>query len=141
VTTGSPLLLDTHVWIWAVEGVGGKLGPGVLEAIEAGSREGRLQLHPLSIWEVGTLVRKGRLTLAVPVEGWVEAALALPGVALLPLTQAVALEAARLPDTFPGDPVDRMLVAAATLSGSVLVTRDRRILSQAGEGRLRVLEA
>lgn len=80
------------------------------------------------------LVRKGRLALARPVEEWVDAALALPGVTLLPVTSSMALEAARLHDGFPGDPVDRMLVAAARLTGAALVTRDRRILDSGSDG-------
>jgi PIN domain nuclease of toxin-antitoxin system len=138
----APLLLDTHIWIWAMEGDAVRLGPGIVARIEAAAEAGGIRIHPLSVWEVGMLVRKGRLALARPVEEWVDAALSLPGVTLLPVTAAIALEAARLPDTFPGDPVDRMLVAAARLTGAVLVTRDRRIVDSAGAlGEVAVLPA
>jgi PIN domain nuclease of toxin-antitoxin system len=117
--------------IWAVEGDPDRLGSGIAERIDRAARAGGIRIHPLSVWEVGMLVQEGRLTLAGPIESWVDAALALPGVTLLPLTATMALEAARLPDDFTGDPVDRMLVAAARLSGAVLLTRDRRILRHA----------
>lgn len=132
MTRAAPLLLDTHVWIWTLEGAAGRLRPGVVERIDEAARAGALHIHPLSLWEVGTLVRRGRLTLSGPVEGWVEAALALPGVSLVPVSRDAALAAARLPDAFPGDGVDRMLVAAAYLLGATLVTCDRRILEFEG---------
>lgn len=137
-----PLLLDTHIWIWAMEGDRRRLGAELERLLEAAAAEGSIRIHPLSVWEVGMLVRKGRLTLAGPVEAWVEAALASPGVTLLPVTAAMALEAARLPEGFHGDPVDRMLVAAARLTGATLVTRDHRILdSSATLGDVSLLPA
>ena len=139
MSSGAPLLLDTHVWIWLMEGSPGRLSAAVVRAIEEAAQEGNVRIHPLSVWEVGTLVRKGRLGLAGPVERWVEEALAVEGVTLTPLTSAMALEAAALPDPFPGDPVDRMLVATARILGATLVTADRRILEgAAGAG---VMEA
>lgn len=132
MSSGAPLLLDTHVWIWLMEGSPGRLSAAVVRAIEEAAQEGNVRIHPLSVWEVGTLVRKGRLGLAGPVERWVEEALAVEGVTLTPLTSAMALEAAALPDPFPGDPVDRMLVATARILGATLVTADQRILEGAG---------
>jgi PIN domain nuclease of toxin-antitoxin system len=131
MSSAPPLLLDTHVWIWLMEG-SERLSPAVVRAIEEAAEAGLVRIHPLSIWEVGTLVRKGRLTLTGPVERWVEEALAVEGVTLTPLTAAMALEAAAIPDPFPGDPVDRMLVATARILGATLVTADRRILEGAG---------
>ena len=40
---------------------------------------------------------------------------------------AVALDAALLDDTFPGDPADRLIYATARRAGARLVTRDQRI--------------
>jgi len=126
------LLLDTHVWIWAMEGDTGRLDGEVSGRIDGAVEGGGVRIHPLSVWEVGTLVRRGRLSLAGPVDQWVEEALSVPGVSLLPVTASMALGAARLPDSFPGDPVDRMLVSAAYLVGATLVTCDRRILAYRG---------
>jgi PIN domain nuclease of toxin-antitoxin system len=140
MSSAHPLLLDTHVWIWLMEG-SERLSPAVVRAIEEAVQEGNVRIHPLSVWEVGTLVRKGRLGLAGPVERWVEEALAVEGVTLTPLTAAMALEAAAIPDPFPGDPVDRMLVATARILGATLVTADRRILEGAGALGVGVMEA
>jgi len=126
------LLLDTHVWIWVMEGDHGRLDGAVEERIDEAAESGGVRIHPLSVWEVGTLVRRGRLSLAGPVDRWVEEALSVPGVSLVPITAEMALGAARLPDSFPGDPVDRMLVSAAYVMGAALVTCDRRILAYEG---------
>ena len=58
---------------------------------------------------------------------WIRAALAVQGVEPYPLTTEIAIEAGRLPDSFPGDPVDRIVYATATVLRSKLVTRDQRI--------------
>jgi PIN domain nuclease of toxin-antitoxin system len=137
----APLLLDTHVWIWAAVGDAERLRGDVVERIETAGRAGRILIHPMSVWEVGTLVRKGRLALAMPPEEWVHRALALPGLFLLDLSPASALEGALLPSEQLTDPVDRMLVAAARIEEACLVTADRRILEFAEGGRVRVLAA
>lgn len=56
-------------------------------------------------------------------------ALAVPGAELLPITPIVAVQAAQLPDSFPGDPCDRLIVATALVEAATLLTKDRRILS------------
>ena len=132
MTRPESLLLDTHVWIWTLEGSTDRLRPQVVERIEGAARDGALYVHPLSIWEIGTLVRRDRLTLSGPVERWVEEALEVPGLSLVPLSGAAALSAAKLPDSFPGDPVDRLLVASAYHLGATLVTCDRQILDFEG---------
>jgi PIN domain nuclease of toxin-antitoxin system len=132
VSSTDVLLLDTHVWIWVMEGDLGRLDRAVAQRIEEAGEAGGVRIHPLSVWEVGTLVRRGRLSLAGPVGQWVEEALSVRGVSVVPVTADMALGAARLPDSFPGDPVDRMLVSAAHLLGATLVTCDRRILAYEG---------
>ncbi len=95
----------------------------------------------MSVWEVGTLVRKGRIAFTSPVEDWVDQALGLPGIFLLDLSPRSALQGALLDSTRLTDPVDRMLVAAARIEGATLVTADRRILGFAEGGKVRVLAA
>lgn len=43
------------------------------------------------------------------------------------LTPAIAVKAADLPATFPGDPADRVIAATAVLHSATLITRDERI--------------
>lgn len=43
------------------------------------------------------------------------------------MTAEVAIEAGRLPESFPGDPLDRVIYATAVSANAPLVTRDMRI--------------
>jgi PIN domain nuclease of toxin-antitoxin system len=73
-------------------------------------------------------VRRGRISLDRDIRLWVRQALAQPRVVALAPSPDVAIAAALLdPDTFPGDPVDRMIYATARDAGAVLVTRDRAL--------------
>ena len=136
-----PLLLDTHVWIWVAEGDERKLDAEPIDRIEEAGRQGLVLIHPMSVWEVGTLARKGRIAFTSPVEDWVEQALGLPGIFLLDLSPRAALQGALLASDRLTDPVDRMLLAAARIEGATLVTADARILGFAEGGGVRVLAA
>jgi PIN domain nuclease of toxin-antitoxin system len=123
------------------EGDDRRLTARVIARIEEAAREGRVLVHPMSVWEVGTLVRKGRIRFTVPPEDWVERALALPGIFLLDLSPRSALASALLSSDDLSDPVDRMLVAAARLEDAVLVTADQRILEYGEAQGVRTLPA
>lgn len=135
-----PLLLDTHVWLWAVEGDESRLSGEAIAAIEAASRSGGIIVSAISVWEVAMLVAKDRLSLARPLDDWVGAALTLPGAALLPLTPEIAVESTRLPGAPPADPADRMLVAGARMVGARLATCDRRLIRYGAGGHVEVLD-
>ncbi len=135
-----PVVLDTHAWIWLVGG-DRTLGADALEAIEAAGLRGAVLVPAISVWEVGTLEAKGRITLGKPCRQWVAQALSAPGICLAPLAPEIALESSRLPGAFHGDPADRMVVATARMEDALLVTRDRRIVDYARQGHVRVIEA
>lgn len=134
------LVLDTHVWIWLMEGDSSLKGP-VRRRIEASSRDGKLLISAISVWEVGMLEMKGRITLAEDCAAWVSGALSAPGVSLMPLSPEIALASSRLPRGFHGDPADRIITASARSCGGTLVTADRAILSYAEAGHVRALSA
>ena len=88
------------------------------------------------------LVTKKRLNLFMPVQSWVEQALAHPGIRLIVLDHpAVAVDSCNLPGTFHPDPADRFLVATARNNKLTLVTRDQKILAYGKAGHLNVLAA
>jgi PIN domain nuclease of toxin-antitoxin system len=68
-----------------------------------------------------------RLRLSIDVAQWIDLALSHPRVELLPFTASAAIRAAGLGGSFPGDPADRFIVAAALELAAPLVTRDTRI--------------
>jgi PIN domain nuclease of toxin-antitoxin system len=136
---GSPLLLDTHYWIWMQSGDRIRLSPRAIRSIEAAARSGNLMISIISIWELGMLEAKGRIQLDRPCEQWVEQALATPGLTVAPLTPEIALDSSRLPGAFHGDPADRIIIATARRLGARLLTRDEKIREYAGRRHLSVL--
>ncbi len=134
------LVLDTHVWIWMVEGVRTALSDAAIEAIERAARGGAVRVSAISVWEVAMLEARGRISLSRSVDQWVQSALQAPGIELLPLSPAIAVEGTRLPGEPHGDPADRLLMASARLLGGRLATCDRTVLGYAETGHLGVLD-
>ena len=132
------LLLDTHVWIWLLEGVPGKLDRSDIRLITRTSETAGLLVSAISVWELGVLEAKGRVSLSTGIHAWVERALDAPGVTLAGISPAIALDASRLPGASHGDPADRILIATARQHGARLATRDRAILDYARTGALLV---
>lgn len=136
-----PLLLDTHVWLWVVNGQSDELAADALSAIDEASRRGEILVSGISVWEVAMLEARGRIRVGTPVEEWVRAALRAPGTNLLELDPGIAIESTRLPGDPHGDPADRILMAGARLAGARLVTRDRHILEYGEEGHVGTVDA
>jgi PIN domain nuclease of toxin-antitoxin system len=136
-----PLLLDTHVWIWMLEGAVRELGRDAHNAVEEAGAGGRVLVSAISVWEVAMLEAKGRIRFSMEVGEWVRRALGAPGVHLSPLSPEVAVDSTRLPAPVHGDPADRILIATARRVGATLVTRDAKILDYARQGLLDVIDA
>ena len=117
------ILLDTHAWIWWTASPA-RLSSRARAAIDAAAEVG---VSVISVWELATLVAKRRLELDRDVLAWVRQALALPRVALVPLTPEIAVASASLAPEFPGDPADRILAATAKALGARLVSKDARL--------------
>jgi PIN domain nuclease of toxin-antitoxin system len=117
------IVLDTHAWIWW-RADPARLSPAAATAIADADRLG---LSSMSVWELGMLVRRGRISLDRPIAAWVRHALAEARLAVIAPDTDVALAAALLDDAFPGDPADRLIYATAQRAGARLVTRDERI--------------
>ncbi len=140
--SGSPrLLLDTHVWLWTLEGVGGKFSEGCLAQLRQASPYGLLWVSVISVWEIATLESLGRLSLSRPCEEWVSEALAATGMNLAEVTSEIAVGSARLSRQLLADPADRILVATARHLNATLVTADRAILAYGSRGHLNVMDA
>ena len=81
----------------------------------------------MSLWEAQMLYSKGRLTLDRPFAAWLRQAAAPGVVALLALDVDVVLALDHLPQSFHGDPADRLIVATALTHGLPLATHDSAI--------------
>ena len=135
------LLLDTHVWIWVVEGVAAELAAAAIGRIEKASDAGAIRVAAISVWEVAMLEARGRLRLALDIDEWVRQAVTAPGTQWVGLSPEIAVDSVRLPGDPEGDPADRMLIATARRIGASLVTRDQRILAYGDSGHLSVVDA
>ena len=134
------IVLDTHVLIWAVEDER-RLGAGARATITAAEQADGLGVSAITPWEIALLAEKGRLRLTREVREWLMAALALPGIELLPIEPAIATESVRLPGAFHADPADRLIVATARHYGAPLLTADYAIVSYAAGGHVQTIDA
>src|ERR1700685_3402049 len=117
-------LLDTHVWVWAVEN-DPLLKQRYIEILE--QNPDTLLISAASLWEVSMLVAKGRMKTRYPLKEWFDFATSTFGIAILPLTPDVAQEAYELPGKFHEDPADRLIVATARIHDCLLLTEDTKI--------------
>lgn len=119
-------LLDTHTWIWWVDG-NARLDARTLKRLDGLSAAERPRLSAISLWEAATLVTLGRLGWRTSFDSWIVRAAAPATVEILPITAEIAVEVARLPETFQRDPADRIIVATARVHQLALATSDRLI--------------
>lgn len=137
-----PALLDTHIWIWYLDGADDRLPPEAVKLLRRCVRGEGLWVSDISAWEAGTKVAKGRLTLSPNVSAWLARAEQRPGFAFFPLDRQILLSSTQLPGVVHGDPADRMLIATSALTGMPLVTADRLIVEYAeAEGGFSVCDA
>lgn len=136
-----PVILDTHVWIWLMEGMKGVLSAGAIRQIEAAAAGSGLAVAAISVWELAMLEAKGRVTLSRSIDEWTRTALTGPGLQLVDLSPGIAIDSTRLPGALHGDPADRMIVATARATGGRLATCDERILEYGSRGHVRTLDA
>lgn len=134
-------LLDTHVWVWLVQGTPGGLKESAVESIRRAAARSAVGISAISVWEVAMLAAKGRIDLKMDCRDWVEMSIARAGIEVVPLLPEIAVESSRLPGDIHGDPSDRIIVATARHTNAVLVTRDRLLLAYGDRGHVRVLGA
>lgn len=119
-------LLDTHAWIWWIDG-DARLGRRTVETLDALPDDACPYVADISLWEVATLVARGRLEFAEPFEKWLDAATNPRAVRIVPISSDIAIEITRLPDSFTRDPADRVIVATSRVMGYPLLTHDKTI--------------
>ena len=133
-----PLLLDTcaAIWISAQQ-------PMAHATEEAMARvracDETIFVSPITAWEIGLLVSRGRLNLQMAPERWFSRLMQAPGLQLTDVSPSVLIAASFLPGQPPRDPADRILAATAREYGFQLVTRDRRLLDYAEHGHIQAL--
>ena len=121
-------LLDTHVWVWWNMRPA-KLSRRAMSLIRNPARYSELLLSAISVWEFSKLVEKGRLVICCDPQEWIQQALEMPKLRLVPLSPTIAYRSTALPGRFHDDPADQIIVASAREENATILTADDRIRS------------
>ena len=114
------IILDTHIWIWLINGDKKIKDSGFLPIINKAVKSSDIKVSAISTWEVSMLALKNRIILTENTLDWINKALSAPGLNLYPLTPEIAYESSILPGNFHGDPADRIITATARILNSTL---------------------
>jgi PIN domain nuclease of toxin-antitoxin system len=139
--TPAMLLLDTHIWLWLMNGDDRIKKSGFIPVIHRAVKASALKISSISLWETAMLSARGKITLAEGALLWIRKALAAPGITVCPLTPEIAVESTQLPGKFRGDPADMIIVASARVLNATLVTFDKQILAYAAGGYVKTLKS
>jgi PIN domain nuclease of toxin-antitoxin system len=120
------ILLDTHALVWWVSG-SKPLSARAKREIRSAQAAGHLNASAISLLEIATAVRRGRLALGFPLDRWCEDLARLPELRIQPVTAEIARVAGSFDASAPGDPADRIIAATALALGARLVTADVRL--------------
>lgn len=125
------ILLDTHALIWWVSG-DPSLSLKARRAVAGALERGPVHASAISVFEIATAARRGRLVLSSPLERWLDDLGRLAELRLEPVDAEIARRAGLMGEDMHGDPIDRVIVATALALQLKLVTADQRLRSMKG---------
>ena len=119
------ILVDTHVVVWLAFDQK-QISTRAKAAIDdARKNADGLAICDISLLELATLTRKGRIRLDVSLESFLQEVESR--FVILPISGRACVRAMGLPANYPKDPADRMIGATALVEGLSLLTADRAI--------------
>ncbi|MEA1923712.1 MAG: type II toxin-antitoxin system VapC family toxin [Pseudomonadota bacterium] len=119
-------LLDTHTWIWWNMNPQ-KLSNKVKEIIGHSEMYGEILLSAISPWEFSKLLEKKRVGISCEPEDWINVALDMPKLRIIPLSPILSYRSTVLPQPFHNDPADQIIVATARAENATILTKDEKI--------------
>ena len=125
------IVLDTHVLIWWLNG-SSSLSLKARKAINKESPRKGIVVSAISVLEIATLLRRGRLQLAMPADKWLADVQLLPELRFESVSAEIAQLAGSFGDDMHGDPADRIIAATAILLRAPLVTADTKLRAYKG---------
>ncbi len=118
------IVLDTCVTVWLTTEPE-KLSKAANQSIADAAREGSLAISAVTFYEVAWLVEHGRIQIGISLDQYLAR---IEGrLRVLSINPVIARLAVKLPDSYPRDPMDRMIGATTLAHEAVLVTPDKLI--------------
>lgn len=117
------IVIDTHVVVWGTSGIPSQLSVAARRSIVDSDA---VAFSAVSVWEIGTLARRGRIVLHLDIDHWLREVTEVHSLEILPVTLDIALCATELHDILR-DPVDCLIAATALTHSVPLVTKDDRV--------------
>ncbi|MBW4441910.1 MAG: PIN domain-containing protein [Plectolyngbya sp. WJT66-NPBG17] len=114
------ILLDTHLWFWFINQDLDRFPTDWNTLIENADR---VEVSPVSCYEIALAHQRGRLTLPCSADQWLQEALEPSGVVLFPLTAEIAYRAVNL-SPIHRDPFDRLIIATSLVYEATLLSID-----------------
>jgi len=122
------ILLDTHIWIWWLNGEGAeRLSNEELQLVEAHASDGAIAISSITLWEVYMLNQKKRVAFSIPFDHWLHQATTPEVTRVLDINAQVITALATLPSSVHGDPADMIIAATSKAHGIRLISHDRRL--------------
>jgi PIN domain nuclease of toxin-antitoxin system len=119
------ILVDTHVVVWLAFDQN-RISRKARTAIDdARKNADGLAISDITLLELATLARKGRIHLEISLESFLQEVESR--FVVLPMTGRACARAVALPAAYPQDPADRIIAATALVEGLSLLTADREI--------------
>ena len=120
------IVLDTHALIWWLTG-STPLSRAAKLAVAKAVKENQVVASAISVLEIVTAHRRGRLQFTVPLEQWLADARRLPELRFEPVSAEIAQLAGSFGEDMHGDPADRIIAATAIMLHVALVTADGKL--------------
>lgn len=120
------ILLDTHVLVWWLTD-GARISRPAKQAIARAAKDGAITASAISVLEIVTAARRGRLQFSMPADQWLADARRLPELRFEPVSADIAQLAGSFGEEMHGDPADRIIAATALHLGCPLATADEKL--------------